>query len=585
MKTTDHIRRPYGLLWLLPFILGGCSSGEPVPQPEPPLPNPPEPTTCTFEVRVSDLSPSGAKVRIVPEKENFPYCFAVVDEDDYARAEGKAQPIVEALVAETMNADPALSRAEAVERIRRTGTLDEAVEGLAAESAYFAMAVGIDDKGECSTAPAFERFATAALPYPTGGFTVRVSGLEATRATVSVTPDNDDMDYYYDVVTAEDYAGCGGDLSVIIDELIQSLLKYNQGKTVEDITAAIRSKGPAGDTVGPLPPSTDFYAFAIGVADDGTCFTEATVEPFRTLDPGDPKDCTFAITFEQQASTSILVKVTPSDETIGYFTAIVPFDEYGGDANLIARIRQGIVEIAAQEHLEVADAVEILAWRGISSEFFEGLEPSTDYYAFAYALASDASAAGPLFKERFTTLGENSSTAAVTVSIDKYFDGTELEQAYPDRYAGYSGKVCVLVRAQPSDDAEHWYAALGNGDMTDPTFYPEETTVNALLQGGTPDKREMRYVGRWGDATLLGVAADAYYQFGKVFREFVELKQENAAPVEEFVPEAVSLPLSEGILVRPAGPALRSVHDPFRLGKRIRNTLPTARRADRLFRR
>lgn len=583
MTTTDFIRRLCALLWLLPFILGGCSSDEPAPGWEPPVPNPPESTTCTFEVRVSDPTPTGARVRIVPEKEDFPYCFAVVDEDAYAEAQAKAGPLVEALVAEAMDADPSLSRAEAVERIRRTGTIDEAVDGLAARSVYFAMAVGIDLDGKCTTDPVFERFATAAPPHPTGGFTVRVSDLEPTRVTVSVTPENDETDYYYDVVTAEDYEGCGGDLSVIIDELIQYLLKYNPGKSVEDITAAIRSKGPASDTIESLPPSTDFYAFAIGVADDGTCFTEATVEPFRTLDAGDPQDCTFAITFEQQASTSILVQVAPSDESIGYFTAIVPFAEYGGDANLIARIRQGIVEVAEQEQLELADAVEILAWRGMSSEFYEGLEPSTDYYAFAFALAPDASAAGPLFKERFTTLGPNSSSASVTLSIDKYFDGTELEKAYPDRYAGYSGKVCVLVRAEPSDNAAHWYTAMGGGDMTDPTLYPEETTVNALLQGGTPDKREMRYIGRWGEATLLGVAADEYFQFGKVFRQFVELNQEDAAPVDEFVPEPASLPLSEGIFMRPCRWERGCVHDPFRIGERTRHTPPTARRAERLL--
>ena len=51
---------------------------------------------------------------------------------------------------------------------------------------------------------------------PEGGFTLEVSDVTQTEATVSVRPDNDAMPYYFDVITAEDYRNCGGDLSVIM---------------------------------------------------------------------------------------------------------------------------------------------------------------------------------------------------------------------------------------------------------------------------------------------------------------------------------------------------------------------------------
>ena len=73
------------------------------------------------------------------------------------------------------------------------------------------------------------------------------------------------MPYYFDVITAEDYRNCGGDLSVIMSELLAFLLENNPGRQIEEITAALQSLGPDSDRIGNMPPSTDFYAFAIGL--------------------------------------------------------------------------------------------------------------------------------------------------------------------------------------------------------------------------------------------------------------------------------------------------------------------------------
>lgn len=256
----------------------------------------------------------------------------------------------------------------------------------------------------------------------------------------------------------------------------------------------------------------------------------------------------------------MLVEVTPSDNTVGYFTLVIDEADYAGDANLTARIRQSIEQVALEQGISVEQAVEAVCWRGVSKELWDGLTPSTGYYALAYAMNADASAAGPLTRERFTTLGENVSAATCTIDCDKYFDGDALYALDPVRYANLAGRVYAPATARPSSDAAHWYIALARGDLSDPVFYPDDATINALLQGGTPDIREMNYVADWGEATLLAVAADEYYQFGAVFRRQITFSREGASPVSELETASVLSAAQTGLLEAPAKVS-RTTHD------------------------
>lgn len=516
------------------LTLAGCDSSDtPGPGPEPePEKKPP------FTIALSGLEARSVTVTVTPDDPDLPYCAGPMTEAEYAACNGDVAEHVASLIRKAQQAEPMLAIEELVARLRRMGTTTQTYSGFMPQTKYYVTAIGLGDDGLCTTEAAIESFTTPELVLPEGRFTITTTEIAQTGVTVSVTPEDDTLPYYFDVITAEDYAGCGGDLSVIMSELLDFILAQNPGRSIEEITAVLQSRGPDSDRLENLPPSSDFYAFAIGLGDDGSCLTRAVVTPFRTLDPGNPADCTFRIAVTNNDSQSVFVEVTPSDGTVGYFTMAIEESDFAGDANLTARIRQAIEQLAGEQQMSVERAVETICWRGTSRELQDGLTPSTDYYAVAYALKADASAAGPVTKERFTTLGENTSTATCDLILDKYYDGDALHALDPQQYADLAGKVYVPVTARPSSNAVHWYTALGRGDMTDPAFYPDETTINALIQGGTADKREMNYVADWGDATLLAVAADAYYQFGAVYRQLVTFTREGASPATDLVPAA-----------------------------------------------
>lgn len=567
MKTYPVIR-PTALMCALLLTFAGCNSSD-NPAPEPP----PPPVKAPFTITLTDLEATSVKATVTPDDAGMTYCAGPMTEAEYEACGGDVAGHVASIIRKAQESDPTIPVGEIVARLQRKGVTTQTYSGLQPRTKYYVMAIGLDDAGVCTTPAAAETFTTPERVVPEGGFTLEVSDVTQTEATVSVRPDNDAMPYYFDVITAEDYRNCGGDLSVIMSELLAFLLENNPGRQIEEITAALQSLGPDSDRIGNMPPSTDFYAFAIGLGDDGVCLTEAAVQPFRTLDAGDPADCTFRIAVANNDSQSVLIEVTPSDNTVGYFTLVIDEADYAGDANLTARIRQSIEQVALEQGISVAQAVEAVCWRGVSKELWDGLTPSTGYYALAYAMNADASAAGPLTRERFTTLGENVSAATCTIDCDKYFDGDALYALDPVRYANLAGRVYAPATARPSSDAAHWYIALARGDQSDPVFYPDDATINALLQGGTPDIREMNYVADWGEATLLAVAADEYYQFGAVFRRQITFSKEGASPVSELETASVLSAAQTGFLEAPAK-ASRTTHDTrAAVARRIRTAM------------
>ncbi len=538
---------------MLPAV-AGCNSSDT------PAPDPGTEGKHVLQIVLSELEATSVTATVTSDDPELTYCTGPMTEAEYAACGGDVARHVATIIRKAQDADPSVPLAEVVARLQRTGTTQQTYSGLTPETKYYVTAIGLDDGGACTTEAVVQAFTTSpATPVPEGRFAIEVSTIAQTEATVAVTPEDDTLPYYFDIITSEDYRECKGDLSVIMAELIAFIREQNPDRSIEAIAAVLQSRGPASDRIGNLPPSTDFYAFAIGLGDDGACLTTAAVTPFRTLDPGNPADCTFQIEVTNNDSQSVFVDITPSDGTVGYFSMVIGESEFAGDANLTARIQQAIRQVAAEQQMSVEQAVEALCWRGASRALEDGLEPSTAYYAVAYALAADASAAGPLTKKRFITLGENISAATCTIDCDSYFDGDALYALDPVKYADLQGRVYVPATARPSKDAVHWYTALGRGDMTDPGLYPDDATINALLQGGTADKIEMHYIANWGEATLLAVAADEINQFGTVFRKALNFTPEGASPVSELAASALQ-PSVQTVaidLLPPARPASR----------------------------
>lgn len=371
---------------------------------------------------------------------------------------------------------------------------------------------------------------------PHGPYSVSVSNVTAVSAVVNVVPDNDAEPYYFDIMSKADYEAAGGDLSSVMNEFIQ-YLESIYGLSSSEVASMLQSHGQDSDTFDGLTPDTEYYAFAVGLSDDGTVGTDASVISFRTSRGGDPAQCTFDISTGYVGTTYALINVVPSDATVPYYCGVVPASEYTSDADLVAANQAELKDMAESFGYDIASVVKAVAMYGENEMDEDGLQLGTEYVAYAYAIGSDGGATGTVYTRRFTTAASESSNVKIDISCPKYFDGDALSAYNPEKYSRYAGYVVVPAYVTVDDvNAMHWYVGLTAGDASDPAMYPDETVIYALVDNGAGvvDKKEVTFIANWGTATFLGVAQDHSGIFGDVDRLTMTFDKAGAAPAEEF---------------------------------------------------
>lgn len=429
-----------------------------------------ESVQCTFALSASDLTPTSLTLNVVPSDDRVAYYFDLMSAEQYNAYCGGSPDGVPAFVSEvylpSLADEYGLSVADVVADIASHGPDSYAFSGLDASTTYYGFAVGLAHDGSTTTAAAVEHFTTAGEEQ--NAFTVSVTDRGADWADIRVNP-----------LTAEPYL------------LVTELQEYFEGMTEEEIIADVLR---AYDKVLPdkthygaihvretrLIPDREYYALVFGY-DNGAATTPLTRQAFRT-NRAVPVDCTFTLAVKEVDKTTAKVIVTPSDQTVSYFSYFIPAAEYeaGGsdDAAVRAYTDSVIDELATHNpgwpRWEVLQAV--LASGPVNWTLDEGtLTPATDYYAYAVGMTADGTFTTPAaMSERFTTLGEHETLATVSIKYTM-FDG-----------AGYNHPDDALVYGWfYPQNANQWYGAGFVDDDSVLEWSDEEATAYLLEHGET----------------------------------------------------------------------------------------------------
>ena len=364
-----------------------------------------------------------------------------------------------------------------------------------------------------------------------GPFKIEVSDITSVSAKITVTPDDPNLQYYFDVCNPADYDYYGA--SFIVENYFDTLLSQYPGIPLTKFLEAALSRGEDSDIVSGLPSDTDLVCYAIGVDINGKCVGEASVVPFRTLRGGDPADCTFDISYSTVRSTSLTVSVKPSDPSVRYWMGCYSASDWPGDITMAQVVKETLEEYSFTYGKVLEDVVNGVTFRGDINLEESGFEPSSSYYIYVYAMDENGEAAGPMFKKRFTTSAYDYSEAQVSLSY-RYFDGNELAALYPDKFNKAKDQVVLQAVFTPNEVAQSYAWALAIGDLTDEEVYPEASTKNAVLQGGFITTPTKELIVKYGDATFLYFAADAYGLDGNLGRTLAHITREGASPVSTY---------------------------------------------------
>lgn len=370
-------------------------------------------------------------------------------------------------------------------------------------------------------------------------FDIEVSQIKTTSAYISVTPSNNRTTYYFDVMPEEDYVDLDGNVGAFFEELLGYYTQLYPSLDVSLFVQQLVSVGPAGDAVTRLTPGSTYYAYAVAVDERGKALSYSAV-PFTTLEGGNPATCTFDIAVRGVYSTEVEFTITPSDESVAYWYAVTSVNGYPGDVALQNEVKQTLESYAAENNKTIEEVAKGVVYRGTVEDYWFELEADTSYYIYAYAMNEKGEAVGPLYKKQFTTTLYDISDAEVSVTY-RIFDAEEL------RGADYKGYACFQYEVTPSASATYWLVMLAGGDFTNTTTYPDDATINAMLEGSNGfNKLVAHYYVPWDTtATLLSFAADANMQYGPLTRQLVTVTKDACEPISLYrEPITAELPLA-----------------------------------------
>lgn len=488
------------------------------------------PVECTFDIRVSNITATRALIDITPSNNQVPYFYDLVPVSLYPSGDATeflTDFVREAAYSVMDQTGSSFKEAVALLAALDVSGLDLTPGTLRPSTEYYVVAFGIDVYGRPTTTPKTQKFATPAIVPSSNTFTIEVEDVTATNALVSIAPSNNDP-YYVNYFRKAELAG----------------------RTDEEILTAIQSQGIIQatntsvyllDAADRLFPCTEYEILVFGY-DEGVT-TAITRKSFTTLVGGDPSQCEFEIDFFGE-SGSVLVGVYPSDESVFYFLDVIQKSAYPTDAKLIADIESDLKNQSRDTGMPIQDVMLDFCYRGITEQNFQ-VESLQEYVIAVFALNMNGTAAGPVYKNDYTSEEVVVSSARAEVKVLKYFSGPELYNYNPLKYAeGSDNLAYLLTEVTHTEDAVRWYASVFADDLSEAS---DKNIIRNLVdnQGGevNVDRLEVwvwgyffdvAYYGRDGiPNTLCAVAIDAEGNYGPVFKELYKPVTTGVSPISE----------------------------------------------------
>lgn len=347
-----------------------------------------------------------------------------------------------------------------------------------------------------------------------------------------IVPESNDFPYVFDI-----YPKKGLDESKLvetyqkyIDDLI---ILYGQfGMTAEDIIKQLASIGPDSFS-GEFNSDTQYIGFAIAITTSGKLNSEPTTKEFRTEAVGtSDNDIKLSITKTETRKVHFKLTTTNNDK---YVLGI-------GEASLWNGLSDNDI---IQSIINNTPNLSETALTGDIENSFANLQPNTEYLVFAFGYYGGVPTTS-LVKATCKTLEVSDSDVTFSLEYDKFFDGNEVAQKYPQFYEAM-GNAVLPTKVSTTGDVQGYLYHIFEGDWLDTENPTDADIIQNLLQNGISAPTKIFYVPYGKVCTLLGFSIDNNGNYGKVFRQTVLLNKEDASPVEEFSPTSKASPLSPAI--------------------------------------
>lgn len=340
--------------------------------------------------------------------------------------------------------------------------------------------------------------------------------IDGNEVLMMVDPSDDEYPYVCDAYAKDDVA---------VEDILSSYQAYINdyialyemfGKTASD---AIKEIGHIGkDAIkAKLEGYTDYLGFVIAVDMDGQLISDVTVKEFTTGHPK-PSDNIIVIEIKNIKSSGIEFSTTASNE-----------DQYAITVKE-ASLFEGMTDEQILDNLVSGSSLTLM--KGSKQGNVSRLKPSTKYLFFAFGYSGGV-ATTRLFSKDFITSEESSEKATFELVFDKYFDGTELSEIYPE-FEKAKGKAVLPTKVVVNEYADGFMYNIYAGNWMDKNNPTDEDAIDNLITNGITTPEMTYYVDYGKEHTIIGFAYDAEGYAGEVFRKLIVLTEDGVSPVEEY---------------------------------------------------
>lgn len=197
------------------------------------------------------------------------------------------------------------------------------------------------------------------------------------------------------------------------------------------------------------------------------CSDDDTTTPDNPQGGEEPTAITFDIQLAELTSTSVMMTVTPSDESaFYYFDAVEKENLEMGYGNSFEEYLDAMIVFLNTQGMSNEEAVLEIASVGVDSYHFNSLSPNTEYVAFAFAMSADGKLISEAATKEFTTQEVSQETISWDVTFDEIL---------------YDGASFTIT---PSDDTTPYYFTVRPSYAYSECMSNEEILDAIMLEDG-----------------------------------------------------------------------------------------------------
>ena len=364
-------------------------------------------------------------------------------------------------------------------------------------------------------------------------FNVEVDG---PNVSIDVAPQGYDGYYYYGVFWAKDVAGASAEeLRSYCEQTWENDKAYYSSffdtpeQGLHFIFNELAFRGAQHLDV-ELDANTEFILWAFGMDDEALMNTTPEFYNFTTGGVTASEN-TFTLSVTELHPRKATVKVESSNDD-SYVATLVAGDRFEGNTD--AEIMEYILENFTVQYVN-----------GTMSDTATGLVPSTEYELLVFGAQAGAPTT-ELSRLKFTTAEVVYADLDFSLSIDKYYNGSELAALNPN-YEGFEGTAIVPITANVDETAVAFYFNAMNA--LDFPYYEYETIIEGLVADGAVEETTSYYAFEFDTAyTFFGVAEDADGNFTEVWSsKDTTFKVDGCSPAEEFFATPSAMGTRKGV--------------------------------------